>query len=56
MRVILKGILSKHGLLGSVQVLVAATFVDEDLSDSIKCGTCFNLLINKDIFLQFLVY
>jgi hypothetical protein len=56
MRVILKWILNKHGLIGSRQVLVAGTFVYEDLSESTKGGTCFNFLINKEYFLQFLVY
>jgi len=56
MRVILKWILNKHGLPGSGQVLAAGTFVYEELSDSAKGGTYFNLLINKDYFLQFLVY
>jgi len=44
MRIILK----EHGLLGLGKVLVAGAFIDEDLSGSIKCGTCFNLLINND--------
>jgi hypothetical protein len=51
MRVILKWILNRHGLLGLGQVLVTGTFVYEDLSDSTKGGTCFNLLINKDFLL-----
>jgi hypothetical protein len=51
MRIILKWILKKQGLLGSEQILVAGTFVYEDLSDSVQGGPYFNLLKNKDLFL-----